>query len=536
MLAIATKPITKFTILPVNLLANRQVLECVVIKLNFNKNSGLPARLSFKAIVGFMLLVFVGQTALAGLQPGIAVSMESAQSEYRASDSLMLNIRYTNTTLSTIRFLMRDTALEGEINEDFLIVSFDGQRLPYTGRHVKRIAPTESEFVSIAPGQSVSGSVDVGFGYPVTEKGDFEITYNAVHHGESLQQHQQHKSTGAAVLKLIETRPIRVLRRTPNIDASCNATQRSQINQALGFAETIAIRARDALNAAPVQLRPTARRYTEWFGQYSPGRYATAQTAFNRIASALSNRVIGFDCTCDINNRENVFAFVFKNDPYNMNVCPVFFRVGPTGTDSRSGTIVHEISHFDVVISSDDFQSALNQSGSRQLANSNPSAAIRNANAFEYFAENTPFLAMPTIDDLPDPADLSVTNPSASDQNPTVEDIVAISATIANIGETLSPSTQLSVKLSTDAQISLNDPDIEQGSLPALQPGATFTFQSDVQIPDEAGQFWIGVCATPVADEPAITNNCSAAIPVLVDDNNIIIPPILFLLLGDEDD
>ena len=196
--------------------------------------------------------------------------------------------------------------------------------------------------------------------------------------------------------------------RTPNIDGSCNATQRSQITEALGIAESISITARNALRNAPVELRSTARRFDEWFGQFSTQRYATAQLAFDRIASALSNQTIGFDCTCNINNRNNVFAFVFANDPFNMNVCPVFFRTTARGTDSRSGTIVHEISHFNVVIASDDFQSALNQSGSRQLANTNPSLAIRNANAFEYFAENTPFLTMPTAADLPTPPDLLV--------------------------------------------------------------------------------------------------------------------------------
>jgi len=491
-------------------------------------------RFSYQVIVSLVLCALFAQTALAHLPAGISVSMEPVKQDYKASDLLMINIRYTNVTDSTISFLTRDTALDGEINEDFLAVSFNGARLPYIGRHAKRLPPTANEFIDIAPGKSVSGKVDVGFAYPMTEIGEYQISYQA-HNGLAnlLSGAPLFKSNSGTTLSLVEQRPVQVLKRTPNIDASCNATQRNQINQALGIAESIAIRARDALNSAPVQLRPTARRYTEWFGQYSPARYSTAQTAFNRIASALSNRVIGFDCTCDIANRENVFAFVFKNDPFNMNVCPVFFRVAPSGTDSRSGTIVHEISHFDVVISSDDFQSALNQSGSRQLARSNPSAAIRNANAFEYFAENTPSLPMPTADDLPDPADLAVSAVSASDQNPTVEDLIGVSANVVNLGETTSSATQLSVKLSPDAQISVNDPEIQQAFVPALVPGSTFNFQSDIQAPSDPGQFWIGVCVIPVDGETMVANNCSDAIPLLVD-RRIVIPPILLLLLGEE--
>ena len=82
-----------------------------------------------------------------------------------------------------------------------------------------------------------------------------------------------------------------------------------------------------------------------------------------------------------------------------MNICGAFWRAPLLGTDSRAGTIVHELSHFDVVAGTDDFAS--NQAGIRSLAINQPDNAVRAANAFEYFAENTPFLSMPTSDDLP---------------------------------------------------------------------------------------------------------------------------------------
>jgi len=450
----------------------------------------------------------------AHLPHGIAVTIQPAKSTFGAADSLSVSIRYTNISNSSIRFLTRGTALENEINENFLTIKYQGQPLVYTGRHVKRLPPTDSDYISLSPGQSASGTIDLASGYPMFEKGIYEISYKNVELNFSS---ALSKSSNAVSMELTQDRLIQAQARTPNIDGSCNATQRAQITEALGIAERIAISARDALRSAPVELRPTARRYTEWFGQFSSARYATAQTAFDRIASALSNQTIGFDCTCNISNRENVFAFVFANDPFNMNVCPVFFRVRPSGTDSRSGTIVHEISHFNVVIGSDDFQSALNQSGSRQLANSNPSAAIRNANAFEYFAENTPFLPMPTAADLPSPPDLTVSSISSSDQNPRVEDIVSFTAAIRNAGESQSSSTSVTLRLSTDAQITTSDTQIEQGSIPALSSGAIFNFQTNFEAPDQPGQFFIGVCVSSVSGETNTGNNCSEAVPLLVD-------------------
>ena len=466
--------------------------------------------LSLCLVFGSLIIPPLAYSGTSHLPHGIAVAIQPSKNAFSDSDSLTVVIRYTNISQSPIRFLMRDTALENEINEDFLTITYKGQQLAYTGRHAKRLPPTDNEYVLLQPNQSLSGTVDLALAYPIFEKGTYTITYKGVALSFGV-------LNSAAALELSQDRPIQAFARTPSIDPSCNATQRSQINQALGIAESIAISARNALRNAPVELRPNARRYTEWFGQFSSGRYATAQTAFDRIASALSNQVIGFDCTCNINNRENVFAFVFANDPFNMNVCPVFFRVAPSGTDSRSGTIIHEISHFNVVIGSDDFQSALNQSGSRQLALSNPSAAIRNANAFEYFAENTPFLAMPTINDLPSSADLVVNAISTTDQNPIVEEFVGVNAVVTNIGESQSSATQVSLRLSNDPQISTNDLQITQASVPALNSGASFNFQTNFQAPANAGQFYVGVCVAAISGETTTANNCSNGVPLLVD-------------------
>jgi len=55
---------------------------------------------------------------------------------------------------------------------------------------------------------------------------------------------------------------------------------------------------------------------------------------------------------------------------------------------SKAGTLIHETSHFDVVVATDDV--VYGQAGARDLADSDPDLAITNADSHEYFAENTP--------------------------------------------------------------------------------------------------------------------------------------------------
>jgi len=134
----------------------------------------------------------------------------------------------------------------------------------------------------------------------------------------------------------------------------------------------------------------------------------------------------------------------------------------------------------------------------------------------------------------PSPPDLVVGAISSTDQNPTVDDPVNVTAVVSNIGESESASTQATLRLSNDALISTDDEQIGQGSVPTLNSGASFSFQTSFVTPDRPGQLWIGICVTSVSSEITTNNNCSTAVPLLIEERLDFIPPILFLLL-DED-
>jgi peptidyl-Lys metalloendopeptidase len=81
---------------------------------------------------------------------------------------------------------------------------------------------------------------------------------------------------------------------------------------------------------------------------------------------------------------------VYPTQPYKIYVCNAFWSAPTSGTDSKGGTLVHELSHFNAVAATDDH--AYGQSAAASLAISNPTRALDNADSHEYFAENTPGL------------------------------------------------------------------------------------------------------------------------------------------------
>ncbi len=124
----------------------------------------------------------------------------------------------------------------------------------------------------------------------------------------------------------------------------------------------------------------------EWFGLFEPSRYSTVTTHFTAISDAWDNAGVTFDCKC----KQNYYAYVYPDKPYYIYLCKVFWLAPLTGTDSQGGTLIHEMSHFYVVASTEDY--VYGQTGARSLAITDPELAINNADNHEYFAENNPFL------------------------------------------------------------------------------------------------------------------------------------------------
>jgi len=161
---------------------------------------------------------------------------------------------------------------------------------------------------------------------------------------------------------------------------SCSATRQTQLVTALNSARVYSEDAKNYLNIGTV-----GARYLTWFGAYTSGRYGTAKQHFTAIDTTLDTKQMTFNCSC---TTKNTYAYVYPNQPYRIYVCGAFWAAPNTGTDSRAGTIIHETSHFDIVANTDDV--VYGQAGAKNLALTNPTDALRNADTHEYFGENNP--------------------------------------------------------------------------------------------------------------------------------------------------
>jgi peptidyl-Lys metalloendopeptidase len=161
----------------------------------------------------------------------------------------------------------------------------------------------------------------------------------------------------------------------------CSNTQASSIGSGVSAAKSMSASANSYLSAGT-----RGPRYTTWFGAYSSSNYNTVKSNFVAIGDALNNKPLVFDCsTCT----QNAYAYVYPSQPYKIYLCGAYWKAPTSGTDSKGGTTIHEVSHFNVVAGTDDL--AYGQTACKRLAG-NAKRAIKNADSHEYFAENTPSL------------------------------------------------------------------------------------------------------------------------------------------------
>lgn len=299
---------------------------------------------------------------------------------------VLVEVAITNVSARSVS--VGPSQLPGEfLDEALFAVERDGQPVEYVGPHVKRAAPTAADMLVIAPQATVHYVVELSQAYDLTRDGVYTVRYAST---------EAHGSPAVAMRssgRSFELRG-RVAMTPTNDDAAvttsafslaflnCSATQQSQLTTAVNSARTYAQNSDVYL----ANLAAASPRYTKWFGTFGAANLGTVRQNFSKIRGAFENQPITIDCKCN----QRYFAYVYPNQPYKITVCKAFWSAPNTGTDSRAGTLVHEMSHFTVVAGTDDW--AYGQSAAANLALTNVARAIDNADNHEYFAENTPIL------------------------------------------------------------------------------------------------------------------------------------------------
>lgn len=311
-----------------------------------------------------------------------------------SEEQLRIQLTLSNLSSEPVQILAWNTPFVSNYSGDSFLVyrpEQPGDKVAYTGALKKRGAPQISDFIQLNPGASLTAEVNIADFYAIDAIAEYRIRFQAYIDIISNQGSESIKlisnTLSAYQARLSQALPQPRIR----LDNSCNATENNQINQALTAARSLATESLQALNDTAEADRANALRYTTWFGSYTNSRYNRVNENFSGIVNALEQPEISFIChsaECD----PGTFAFVYPRSHYEVYLCDGFWNADLNGTDSRAGTIIHEVSHFRVVSDTDDHQ--YGQAGSRQLAISQPDVAITNADNYEYFAENEPFLVM----------------------------------------------------------------------------------------------------------------------------------------------
>lgn len=342
----------------------------------------------FGALLAVLLLI-VGSVGAAP-KDGPVVSLSASQSEFSASQDVLITATISNPTRHSVRILKWFTPENG-VEEPVFNVKVNGESVSYTGAYYKRPAATGKDYLTLKSGETFTYTVNLGDYYDLTTSGQYVIYYdassynlyneigNGVNQPESLSSEPISLKVDGRAGKGKPTPP------PPpppggNSFKSCTATQQTILITARGQAKTYASDSENYLYG----INSGTDRYLEWFGAYLPSRYSTVTTHFKAISNAWDNAGVTFDCGC----KKPYYAYVYPNQPYNIYLCRVFWTAPLAGTDSQGGTLIHEMSHFDVVASTDDY--VYGQAGARDLADTNPDHAIMNADNHEYFAENNP--------------------------------------------------------------------------------------------------------------------------------------------------
>ena len=351
-------------------------------------------RTIFDLLIVFSLLAgaILPMTVQAAGKGEITVELEQTRS---GSPVILFTLR--NATQVPMKILRWNTPLEGVFTHRMFDVRLDGKPVKYIGKQVKRLAPGEDAYLELPAGESIAVKLDLSTGYDLAVPGSYAVTFRSVIQYRLVDSSlKPGKKDTMKKMTIYNTLALEVgqLPKLLSVEAkepaysSCDSAQQQALVGILAEATRISAEARDALGETPVASQPAAWRYATWFGAHSSGNYGTVSDIFSTMTAALEEQTIEFACDCT----EPYIAWVYTTIPYTIHLCPAFWTLSLIGEDSQAGTVVHEMSHFVVVGGTTDH--IYGRDGAIGLADSDAAAAVENADNYEYFSENTPFLPM----------------------------------------------------------------------------------------------------------------------------------------------
>lgn len=324
------------------------------------------------------------------------VRLSSANPVVNGDVDVHVDVAVTNRCRSAVQVL-RWQLPSDTMSGSLFTVTRDDKPVRYTGAVIKRAAPQAKDYVEIAAGATLNYQVELTGHYDFSKNGRYAIEFYSDRgtHGSGA---QSMRSAAATYLwtqgrneKLEAASTDGELAATARTDVtaaaasitytgSCTSSQKSTLASAVTAATNYSVESANYLSGTP----SATPRYTTWFGAYTQARWTTARDHFVKARNAFQGAALTLDCSC----RDSAYAYVYPTQPYKIYLCNAFWSAPMTGTDSKAGTLVHEMMHFNVIAGTDDW--AYGQTAAKSLARSNPKKALDNSDNHEYFAENTP--------------------------------------------------------------------------------------------------------------------------------------------------
>lgn len=340
-------------------------------------------------ILSLAALTIPGRAAFAAAD-GATVMLSVDETSFGADQPVIVHVTIANPTDHPMKVLKWQT-LADDLEGPLFSIKRDGVPVAYIGPLYKRPAPTHEDYLHLKAGESITNDVDIALYYDLSVSGFYRIRYDVA-------AWNLFSEKGDTETERLTSNEINIW-----ITARDTGSSLSEAPKPGGSGTTTFARCTTSQQAALLSARSAAssysanavsyllsglqgERYTTWFGSYDTQRYGTVTTHFNSIGNAMNTAPVKFDCGC----KKKYYAYVYPNQPYDIYLCRVFWMAPMTGTDSKAGTLIHEMSHFYTVASTDDY--AYGQSNAKSLAISDPDKAVANADNHEYFAENNPAL------------------------------------------------------------------------------------------------------------------------------------------------
>lgn len=307
----------------------------------------------------------------------------------------------TNTHKENLYLLKRGTPLEGLVTDFVTIIRDEKSKIRYDGIIIRsRATYSQDEFVLLEAGSSLTTAVDLTSAYPFHIAADYAISLACV-----VAYYTEDKNVSKAKLihsplkSPVETikvykhykEPIKTVGQLSRQTKSRLPSEHFKGSSASGPIPPVIrgdLNEEETKKAFSIAFQKVQRaigyvdsnpqHYKEWFGD-------AEKAEVKRFYQAIKNSMLTSHYTFqfDGNADEHIYAYTHYGST-TIYLCGMYKKAPlDSGSDTKYGTMVHELSHAVDYTEDIDY----GQANSEQLAENDPDDAAYNADNYEYFVE-----------------------------------------------------------------------------------------------------------------------------------------------------